>query len=917
MLRLRPQVVLVKRQTSCRSIQSIGFARQQSHLSVNAKDQDSKEKDFEVNPVQSNNFYQTIREAQLRHKQHLLMARVGDFYEFYFEQGQLVSQLLNIKLARMAAGSRRADSGQEVVFCGFPQYKMADYVKMLLDQGYSVAKFEQYHRVQNNGERLITRHVDRIFTTGTVVEESLVQEEDQVQSQQSINKHSILSLFSSNRDDQICYCLVDVLSGDFYMGCSPGDQFQSKLSSIRPAEVIISSSACNQSLQKQIKEVSPDSVVHEDTSAVSLCDKDGLQYLDKIFSISSNAAQKKILNDLGIHGKLQQEDALKSCASLLRFIEQSHGGSLPLLNLPRPFNADCVRMDPWTVNSLEIFSQIQSKSSGHSSTSYTLYGLIKRHCQTPSGRGLLKRRLLNPSTDVQLLQRRLDQVDLIQTQPAVAKSIRDALSQYCRYNMAQALQNLALGYGGPWHLGVIHNHLHALDVSCGVEDGLDVDKEQLQELQQFLSFVLPTEYMQSDLDVNLLQKSISKPGVLNPECNPDLMWIKEKYLHTKDQSDAIKHHLVDCIQQLSGVTLSKQSVNFDVKKPLGPYIEIESNHSVPSLLSSHYQALGMKHLQTLGGSSRVKKFRYRYQQWTENCTEVESVYNQYLDVEKNVFGIVKQQVLSLREQLLKFDVHLSTQDLSCAISQLATDFNWTRPKLSAEHQNLSIVGGRHPVLESVLQDSARSYTSNSITLSQVDHGKMAILTGANMGGKSTFLRQNALIVLMAQCGFYVPAHSADIGIVDAIYSRVGSADNLARNQSSFKVEMDELAVILSQCSNKSLVLIDELGRGTSYEDGFALSKASIDQLVTTGCRTLFATHYHKLTSLYQNSSTSGQSKIQFLKADIDVRDGRLFFNHTITPGVSVNSHGIDVARFSGVPQEVIKNAIQFKQSHQW
>ncbi|KAI3640200.1 hypothetical protein MIR68_001078 [Amoeboaphelidium protococcarum] len=916
MLRLRPYVVRVNRQ-ACRSIQLFGYARGRSRLSVNAQEYNQLEQDPEVNPVQSTNFYQTIREAQLRHKQHLLMARVGDFYEFYFEQGQLVSQLLNIKLARMAAGSRRADSGQEVVFCGFPQYKMADYVKMLLDQGYSVAKFEQYHRVQNNGERLITRHVDRIFTTGTVVEESLVQEEDQVQSQQSVNKHSILSLFSGNNDDQICYSLVDVLSGDFYMGCSPSDLFQSKLSSIRPAEVIISSDTYFQSIQKQIKEVSPDSVVHEDTSTASSSDNDGLQYLDKIFQINSTSAQKQFFNDLGIHGKLKQEDVLKSCASLLRFIEQSHGGSLPLLNLPRPFNTDCVRMDPWTVNSLEIFSQIQSNSSGHSSTSYTLYGLIKRHCQTPAGRTLLRRRLLNPSTDVHLLQQRLDQVDLIKTQPAVAKSIRDALSQYCRYNMAQALQNLALGYGGPWHLGVIHNHLHALDVSCSVENSQDVDKEQLQELRQCLSFVLPTEYIQSDLDVNLLQKSISKPGVLNPECNPDLKWIKEKYLNTQDQSDTIKNHLVDRIHELSGISLSKQSVNFDVKKPLGPYIEIESNQSVPSLLSSHYQALGMKHLQTLGGSSRVKKFRFRYQQWTENCTEVESVYNQYLDVEKNVFNIVKQQVLSLREQLLKLDVHLSTQDLSCAISQLATEFNWTRPKLSAEHQNLSIIGGRHPVLESALQDSARSYTSNSLELSRVDHGQMAILTGANMGGKSTFLRQNALIVLMAQCGFYVPAQSADIGIVDAIYSRVGSADNLARNQSSFKVEMDELAVILSQCTHKSLVLIDELGRGTSYEDGFALSKASIDQLVTTGCRTLFATHYHKLTSLYQDNPASGQSQIQFLKADIDVRDGRLFFHHTITPGISVNSHGIDVARFSGVPQEVIQSAIQFKQTHKW
>ena len=934
-------------------------------------------------------FYRSIQQAQTQHHRHLLMARVGDFYEFYFHQADLVSQLLNIRLARLPSsrvgavsvttddvnGSSTSTVAGEVVFCGFPAYKMSDYVRLLLQGGYSVAKYEQYDRIQSDGKRLVTRRVDRIFTPGTAIEEDLYQSSGSASTSGSehVSDHLVCALYAHHQntdktrikvaleDDVVGYACVDMITGRFYVGISPTRQIASKLAYIKPRELLLPQ-PCQIADQKWISEVT-EAVDNEcrisHLEAGHFDQTLAEDMLIKLFIPDAPHMSKSTLLHQILPKPSQHIASLSATGALLDFISESHGNqTMPLLDKPVEFDREVLKMDAFTQSSLElVHSQSLAGLHGRGHHRYgqgidtTLFKLLNVTC-TPPGHRLLKSRLLAPSTHLPTITARLDAIQsfLRPHSPNLPNAgstdriemIRKVLKKYCRCDAARALQNLGMGYGGPWHLGVLSSYLDGVEllrqldvVQCTSKGGQS--EGELVDLNGFLKGVLRRLNNDDDDDnpeggasrhghvpYHHLPKSISEPGFLNPHSNRDL-------LAAHSALAAIQQSKSNLLARLQSQLGPKAIVRLESKKPMGDYIEVEVSRT--TVLPDSFQSL--QHLQTLGGKSTSspkggsgsgkKKYRLRHPDWTRLASESHVAHQHYLDMERAAFDMIVREVLTFRRELMDVYVQVAEVDVTTSLAKRAVELGWTRPEFvtdgnggdGGEDVVLEVREGRHPVVEAVLFEATgdpSQYTPNSVHLSP--HAPLAVITGPNMGGKSTFLRQTALLIVLAQMGSFIPAKKARLSMVDRLYSRVGSRDDIARGSSSFMSEMWECAQILRGASRKSVVLMDEVGRGTSTEDGEALARAIVEYLSEeVKCRTLFATHYHSLGKWYymqDGGDVGGGGGVQTLQTSVEKCEGQLVFSHKIKKGVCVDSFGIGVAEYAGLPKKVIDRAQSLK-----
>ncbi|CAO3600383.1 unnamed protein product [Absidia cylindrospora] len=592
------------------------------------------------------------------------------------------------------------------------------------------------------------------------------------------------------------------------------------------------------------------------------------------------------------------EQSMAAGMALLHYIDQTHVGRKPRLLQPISFKVeDTLRIDSAAMTSLELLKGLKDGRRQDS-----LLGMLDR-TTTSAGSRLLSQWLSCPLGSHQAIQTRLEIVDYFYKNSFTVDDVRYLLKQST--DAQRALQRLAMRRGQYSDLIEINNTLNTMKSIqllfqkttlprplVSLLATLDPHESLINEIQR--AFVDRNSMDEStanddnddadndDDDIFDRQQREDGYGYVNPNYTPTLRRLYDDLKELEQRKNA----LLDELRTICGRSLCLVSQ--------APYRHVVEVNAVPSKkLEAYYEHQSL----TLVHQTKSKR-RYHLSSWTDISMKLDDTVAHIVQIEGQVFEEVVNQLLSESSSIIRSCHALAQLDTLTTFSWLAKQNNWTRPSISS-NQDTTIVGGRHPVVETHLAKKGRLFIRNDCDLRE-GH-RLWLLTGPNMGGKSTFLRQNAIIVVMAHMGSFVPAKQATIGLTDWIFSRVGAADNLAQDQSTFMVEMTETATILKHATSKSLVIMDEVGRGTSTSDGFALAYAILDDLSKRlGCRTLFATHYHELAD-----AVTSFGNLKCYKTSLHEDQYGFSFLHRVEPGVCNQSHGLKVAQIAGLPSSVV------------
>ncbi|KAI8343490.1 muts domain V-domain-containing protein [Chlamydoabsidia padenii] len=835
----------------------------------------------------------TVRELTKKHSQCVLLVQVGDFYELYEKHATKYAPLLDLKLTR-----KKVANGQVVDFAGFPSRALDRYVDILVNRlGCRVALCEQLgNLLRQDGSVLgMERDITRIITPGTVIEERY------------LNAHAynyLLAVFPvtdlTTETAPIGLAWVDLSVGEIKLQQSTLQAFKDDITRIGPREVILPQwmeptidNKHDQLLDGMDQDLF-DPVTRILATNPSLfityqpeTNFDGALCRSTLTSMAANDGGTVALD-------IFSDQSLAAGMALLHYIDQTHVGRKPRLLQPSPFIVkDTLRIDSAAMTSLELLKGLKDGRRQNS-----LLGILD-HTTTSAGSRLLSQWLSCPLGSQQAIQHRLNIVDYFYQDPYTMDQVRDLLKQST--DAQRTLQRLAMRRGQYSDLYEIN---HTLNIMKSIRHMFRHDTSLPAPVESLLADLDPHDTLIDDIQAAFVDQNLTdneaiigdddntdspadrQIGYVNPNYSRKL---KRLYNNLK-QLEENKGLLQDELRSICGRSLSLISQ--------APYRHVVEVNAAPSKkLESHYHQQGTL---TLIHQTKSKR-RYHLSSWTDISIKLDDTIAQIRDIEAQVFEQLVGRLLAHSHSIIKSCDTLAQLDILTTFACLAKQHDWTRPGIN-NAQDTTIVGGRHPVVESHLAKKGRLFTRNNCELKK-DH-RLWLLTGPNMGGKSTFLRQNAIITVMAHMGSFVPARQADIGLTDWIFSRVGAADNLAQDQSTFMVEMTETATILQHATPKSLVIMDEVGRGTSTADGFALAYAILDDLSRrVGCRTLFATHYHELAD-----AVGSFGNLQCFKTDIHEDQFGFSFLHRVEPGVCRQSHGLKVAQVAGLPSPVINVA---------
>ncbi len=785
----------------------------------------------------------------------LLFYRMGDFYEMFFDDAVAASQALDIALTK-----RGKHLGQDIAMCGVPAHSAEGYLLSLIKKGFRVAVCEQLEdpaeAKKRGAKSVVKRDVVRLVTPGTLTEDSLL----------SARKFNYLAAYAEIRGEG-ALAWADVSTGDLYVQPCPRSVLTSQLARLSPSEVLINGSF-ESDLYPMIAEMgaSPTAL-----SQASFDSTGGLKRLCAVFGVST----------LDGYGQLGLPE-ISAMAALVDYLDITQKGNLPLLRPPvREIRDQLMQIDAATRRNLELTASLTGSAQG------SLLAVIDRTV-TSAGARLLERRINSPSTDIATITARLDAISFAHENRLLAQDVRTALRRVP--DMERALSRLALDRAGPRDIAAIRTGVsesRAISVLHGDHDLPDELTNAMAELVGFDDLI-------SLLDTALIDEPpllIRDGGFIAPGFSADL-----------DDACALRDQGREVIAKLQSAYVSRTSINalkIKYNNVLGYFIETPSSHA-DKMLAAPMSELFI-HRQTTANA-----VRFTTVELSELETRILNAGGRALEIEKQIFSDLRAAVLEIAGRVGIAARALARTDLTYALADLALTENWCRPALRGD-QAFRVVGGRHPVVERALKKSGDGvFVANDCDLSPEtpDSARAWLLTGPNMAGKSTFLRQNALIALLAQMGSYVPAEQAEIGIVTQLFSRVGASDDLARGRSTFMVEMVETAAILNQAGPGALVILDEIGRGTATYDGLSIAWATLEHLHDVNrCRTLFATHYHELTAL--SSSLGGVSN-----ATVSVKEwqGDVIFLHEVIKGAADRSYGVQVARLAGLPDAVIERA---------
>ena len=786
----------------------------------------------------------------------LLFYRMGDFYELFFDDAVAAAAALDISLTK-----RGKHLGQDIPMCGVPHHAAENYLLTLIRKGFRVAVCEQLETPAEakarGGKSVVKRGVVRLVTSGTLTEDSLL----------SAREHNYLGAFADLRGE-CAFAWVDVSTGDFHVQNCPRVTFGPMLARLNPAEVLVSEpnyDAFAEQTEEAGATLTPLSPASFDSTAE-------ISRLSNLFNVKS-------LDGFGNFSRAE-------CAALgaiVDYLEITQKGKLPLLKPPvKEAVESFMQIDASTRRNLELTQTLSGAKNG---------SLLRTIDRTVTGAGarLLETRLNGPSTRLDVIGERLDAIDAFKSDNALRERVQDVLRQTA--DMDRALSRIALDRAGPRDL---------VSIRQGLAKGGEL-AAMISEIPASLIMESVTDLQGHEAILQLLHGALADEV---PLLARDGGFLREGYDAALDEARVLRDEgrkVVSAMQTEFAATTGISALKVKHNNVLGYFIETPATHA-KKMLDEPFSETFI-HRQTTANAVRFTTIEL-----SEMETKILNAGGQALRIEARIFGELVTATLEVAAQISAAAKALAEVDLAAGLADIAVFENWCRPKLDNSRQ-FKIVGGRHPVVEAALRkDASGSFIANDCDLSAGADGDKPVwlLTGPNMAGKSTFLRQNALIALLAQAGSFVPATSADIGIVTQLFSRVGASDDLARGRSTFMVEMVETAAILNQAGENALVILDEIGRGTATYDGLSIAWATLENLHDVNkCRTLFATHYHELTGLTENLSG-------LTNATVSVRewDGDIIFLHEVKKGAADRSYGVQVAKLAGLPSAVIGRATE-------
>ena len=800
----------------------------------------------------------------------LLFYRMGDFYELFFDDASIASRALGIALTK-----RGKHLGEDIPMCGVPVHAADDYLQRLIAGGFRVAVCEQTEdpaEARKRGSKsVVRREVTRLVTPGTLTEETLLDA-----ARNNFLAALVKSPGSDDADSRYAMAWIDISTGEFRVGETASAGLAELLARIEPAEVLVSDRLGGEEALRM--------AIEEAGAALSVL---APSFFDSA-TAESRLAQAFNVSTLAGFGAFSRIE-LAAAAAILAYVEKTQVERRPAIApLVQVREAETMRIDAATRANLELFRTLSGDRKG------SLLAAIDRTLSAAGSR-LIARRLASPLCDPAEIARRQDAVEIFLADSLLRMDLRTQLA--AAPDIVRALSRLALDRGTPRDLGAIRAGL-ATARATG---------ERLAESEAPLTEEVAANRMAlAALPADLAEHLGKALGPDLPLLKREGGFVREAYRDDLDEARALRdesRRVVAALRARYAEETGVKSLKIRHNNVLGYFVEVTATNA--PALTEHYDSPFI-HRQTMANA-----MRFTTAELAELEQQIAAAGEKALRIELEVFETLAGKVSDNAVAIHAGAETLAALDVACAMAELADTERYVRPVVDTS-LSFSITGGRHPVVEQALTKSGSSFIANDCDLGPAnpgqaengDKGRLWLMTGPNMAGKSTFLRQNALIAILAQAGAYVPAEAAHIGIVDAVFSRVGAADDLARGRSTFMVEMVETAAILNQAGPRALVILDEIGRGTATFDGLSIAWAAIEHLhETNGCRGLFATHYHELTALAAKLN-------RIHNATMAVKDwkGDVVFLHEVVDGAADRSYGIQVAKLAGLPAPVIARA---------
>jgi len=782
----------------------------------------------------------------------LLFYRMGDFYEMFFDDAVAAAAALDIALTK-----RGLHLGEDIPMCGVPIHAAEGYLLTLIRKGFRVAIAEQLEdpaeAKKRGAKSVVKRDVVRLVTPGTLTEESLLE----------ARRHNFLAAWSEMHGDG-ALAWVDISTGEFRVMPCPLTRLAPELARLAPREVLVS----------EAREADCAEIVSDLKAALTPLGR---------ASFDSQGAERRLLGlfsvgSLDAFGSFSRAE-ISAMGAIVDYLELTQRGKLPLLRRPlREEAGSLMQIDAATRRNLELTQALSGGREG------SLLTTLDRTV-TAAGARLLERRISAPSRDLNQIHARHDAVRFLLEQGRFSEDLRADLRR-CP-DIDRALSRLSLDRGGPRDMAAIRN---GLDQAGRIAESL-ASVETPALLAEAAAVLVGHDALAALLDAAL----VAEPPLLARDGG----FIAPGYDAELDQTRQLRDEGRGVIARMQAQYIEESgiaSLKIKHNNVLGYFIETTATHA-ERMLSAPLNERFI-HRQTT-----ANQVRFTTLELSELETRILNAGNHALEIEKRLYDSLKQAILAHAGPIGEASRALAEIDLAAAFADLAAGEDWVEPTVDASRA-FEIEGGRHPVVEAALKRSGEPFIANDCALTLGETPAIWLLTGPNMAGKSTFLRQNALIALLAQAGSFVPARRAHIGLVSQLFSRVGAADDLARGRSTFMVEMVETAAILNQADDRALVILDEIGRGTATYDGLSIAWAVLEHLHGVNrCRALFATHYHEMTAL--SAKLDGVEN-----ATVSVKEwqGEVIFLHEVKKGAADRSYGVQVARLAGLPESVVARA---------
>ncbi len=791
----------------------------------------------------------------------LLFYRMGDFYELFFGDAEIAARALGITLTK-----RGKHLGEDIPMCGVPVHAADDYLQKLIALGYRVAVCEQIEdpaEAKKRGSKsVVKRDVVRLVTPGTITEDNLLESG-------SANILAVLARVRGGaQGEDYALAAVDISTGSFRVMESNRQALSADIARINPRELVVPDALFDDDDMRLMFEMAGCAV---QTQPSAIFDStQAAQSVQRFYGVST-------LDGFGSFSRAE----LSAASAAIAYVEKTQIGEKPVLAYPeQEQSGQILYIDAATRANLELVQTMSGERTG---------SLLRTIDRTVSGGGarLLAERLMSPLTVVDAIIARHDEVAFQLANDRLRSQLRTALAGIA--DMPRALSRLSLNRGGPRDLAAILSGLQAALAIGKLLEGQasDLPANTVNDFQT-LSGV-------PDGLVKFLENAL---GDELPLLARDGGFVRSGFDSQLDQLRSLSNEsrqVIAGLQTRYSEETGVKSLKIRHNNVLGYFIEVTALNA-EALQSEKDRFI---HRQTMANA-----MRFTTTELADLESQIANAAGKALQLELGHFAELQTAVVSDSTTIQAIAAALARLDVASSLADLAEEQGYVRPTID-DSLAFEITAGRHPVVEqSLRQQSANPFVANDCNIGGEESCKLWLLTGPNMGGKSTYLRQNALIALLAQMGGFVPAGSAHIGVVDRLFSRVGAADDLARGRSTFMVEMVETAAILNQAGARSLVILDEIGRGTATFDGLSIAWATIEHLhEVNGSRTLFATHFHELTAL-----TAKLDRLANVTMSVKEWDGEVVFLHEVVEGSADRSYGIQVARLAGLPNAVVERA---------